>query len=1537
MDNNDFSSIIIGLASPSEILSMSHGEVTSPDTVNYKTYKPAPGGLLCERIFGPSESWSCYCKKYNGIRFKNIRCEICGVEVVDRRVRRERFGHIELVTPVVHPWFFQQLPSIISGLLSIPYAKLDKIIYCELYIVIRAGDASAYGIKDLAIIDEDRYFEILNKIKMKIRIGRIKNKIEEWEKDNENGHLDSARVFKVLKILNRIIREGRDEDGNLDSIIASGISETLNRIVKKDNNDDDLDSTIFEILDEIEKGKGNNKNESLNSTTISKISEIFNKVVNDSSNEDDDLDSAMASTEMYDTTIRDIYDVDDEETGFIVKTGGEAIEILLKNIDLEYLEKSLTERIRSSSSASSQSYLSTLKVVKAFISSKKTHENRPEWMVIRILPVIPPDLRPLVIVDGKVTTVDLNELYRTIIIRNNRLRQLIEVGAPDIILRNEKRMLQEAVNVLIDNSSPINQVTNKNRPLKSFTDILKGKQGMFRQNLLGKRVDYSGRSVIVIGPELKIYECGLPKDMAVELFSPFIIGRLLERGMANSIKEAKKIINKNEDVVFEILEKVIKGYPVILNRAPTLHKMSIQAFQPKLIESKAIQIHPLVCAEFNADFDGDQMAVHIPLTQAAINEASILMLSSNNLLKAADGNPSFVPNHDIVLGIYYLTKQLSDDDDNDSKFVFYSPEEVIIAFNLDKVSIHTRIKVRLNDQKIIETTVGRVIFNNVLPEDFSFVNEIVTKQVIKQVVLNLCKDFHSDIAIRCLDDIKQLGFYWAYKSGISFNMNDIIIPSEKNDIVLDSQRKIKSIVENYKIGLITNKERYNRTIDIWSKASIEIMKKLMFHLEHDKGGFNSIYMMLHSGARGSKEQVRQLSGIRGLISKSNNSKQGSDSSNIIEIPIVSNFKEGLDVSEYFISSYGGRKGMTDTALKTANAGYLTRRLVDVVQDVVITDYDCNTKKGISIFKFDNSNESQERTFSKKIARKITVLDIKNPVTGEIIVEKGGEIDEDKAKIIEECGIDNVYVRSILSCESPNGFCSKCYGINLATNKIVQEGEAVGIIAAQSIGEPGTQLTLNTFHAGGAASSIEQENSKKSSTSGVVKFENVEFIDVNKKGKSSKLVVGYYGELQILDNTTGTTLSKYNIPYGATLYVDDKASIEKDTLLFEWDPYNYMIISTVSGIVKYEGLEEGITYNVIYNAITGENDKVVVRYKDNSTACITVENKQGEKGNVYNIPVKAHLLVNEGEHVDVGDIIAKVPRNIKIMSDITGGLPRVIELFEAQNPVNATILSEIDGCVRFGQIIGKKQEIFVESKNFNISCKYSIPLSADIFVQNGDFIRAGHQLCSGVVSCHDVLNIYGIIAAYNFLINELQNVYEQEGVTVSSKHIEVIIKRMFDYVEVIDSGDTNFVNEQLILRNDFIRTNNKYRWKMIVTDSGDSEKYKNGDLVFEYDLNSENKKLEESGLRQMTVRKVKHATGRIKIQGITQVALKNKSFLSSASFQETTKILTAAAISGAEDNLCGLKENIITGHLIPAGTGYRKFANEKVYCTKNNIA
>ena len=1401
---SNFSKITIGLASPEEILENSYGEVTKPETINYRTYKPERDGLFCERIFGPTKDYECACGKYKRIRYKGIVCDRCGVEVTEKKVRRERSGHIELVVPVAHIWYFRSLPNKIGYLLGMPTKKLESVVYYEKYVVINPG----------------------------ILAGR---KNADGEEVNGSHKFDLLSEDEYLDIVDNLVESG---NANLD---------------------------------------------------------------------------------------------DSHPDKFVAKMGAEAVYDLLAGLDLDAISYELRDRANSDSSQQRKTEaLKRLQVVEAFRSCKDT--NHPEWMIMKIIPVIPPELRPLVPLDGgRFATSDLNDLYRRVIIRNNRLKRLVEIKAPEVILRNEKRMLQEAVDSLFDNSRKSSAVKSEsNRPLKSLSDSLKGKQGRFRQNLLGKRVDYSARSVIVVGPELKMGECGLPKLMAAELYKPFIIRKLIERGIVKTVKSAKKIVDRREPVIWDILENVMKGHPVMLNRAPTLHRLGIQAFQPKLIEGKAIQLHPLACTAFNADFDGDQMAVHLPLSNEAILEAQILMLQSHNILNPANGAPITVPSQDMVLGLYYITKIRPGA--KGQGLIFYGPEEAIIAHNEGKCDLHAPIKVYVNDlidgklqRTLVETSVGRVIVNGIIPEEVGYVNKIISKKSLRDIIADTIKVVGFARACEFLDGIKNLGYRMAYLAGLSFNLDDIIIPVEKEKLIANGNEEVRQITENYNMGFITDNERYNQVIDTWTHINNDIGNILMKQMTEADQGFNAVFMMLDSGARGSKDQIKQLSGIRGLMAKPQ--KAGAEGAQIIENPILSNFKEGMSVLEYFIASHGARKGLADTAMKTADAGYLTRRLVDVSHDVIINEEDCGTLRGLVCTALKNGDEVIS-TLSERILGRVSVHDIIHPTTGELICAAGEEITEAKAQAIEDSPIESVEIRSVLTCESKHGVCMKCYGRNLATARMVQKGEAVGVIAAQAIGEPGTQLTLRTFHAGGVASNAAANASIVAKSDVRLEFDELRTVPFTESGEQGnidcQMVVSRLAEVRFVDPNTGIVLSNVNVPYGSSLYHKQDDVVKAGELVARWDPFNAVIVTEYAGTLKFNDVVEGVTFRAETDETTGLTEKIIIDAKDKSKVpTCDIINADGEVVGTYNFPVGGHVIVDDGQKVQTGTTLVKIPRAVGKAGDITGGLPRVTELFEARNPSNPAVVSEIDGEVTMGKVKRGNREIVVTSKTGE-QRKYLVSLSKQILVQEHDAVRAGTPLSDGVITPSDILAIKGPTAVQEYIVNEVQDVYRLQGVKINDKHFEIIVRQMMRKVLINDPGDTTFLEQEMVDKLDFAEENDRIWGKKVVVDAGDSEVLRPGQIVSARKLRDENSNLKRRDLRLVQVRDAMAATSTQILQGITRASLQTKSFMSAASFQETTKVLNEAAIRGKVDRLEGMKENVICGHLIPAGTGLREF-------------
>ena len=1397
-----FNKISIGLSSPETILAESRGEVLKPETINYRTHKPERDGLFCERIFGPVKDFECACGKYKRIRYKGIVCDRCGVEVTEKKVRRDRVGHISLIVPVAHIWYFRSLPNKLGYLLGLPSKKLDMIIYYERYVVIQPGGATndeGELIQKMDFLTEEEYLNILEKL------------------PTDNQYLE-------------------DSDPNK----------------------------------------------------------------------------------------------------FIAKMGAECLIELLSRINLDELSYELRDKANNETSKQRKTEaLKRLQVVESFREANKNRENLPEWMIMKTIPVIPPELRPLVPLDGgRFATSDLNDLYRRVIIRNNRLKRLVEIKAPEVILRNEKRMLQESVDSLFDNTRKSSAVkSDANRPLKSLSDSLKGKQGRFRQNLLGKRVDYSARSVIVVGPELKLFECGLPKNMAAELYKPFVIRKLIERGIVKTVKSAKKIIDKREPVVWDILENVIKGHPVLLNRAPTLHRLGIQAFQPKLIEGKAIQLHPLACTAFNADFDGDQMAVHLPLGPEAILESQLLMLASHNILNPANGSPITVPSQDMVLGLYYMTKARKSTKEhivNGEGLIFYSSEEVNIAFNEKIVDLNAIIKVRAKDfndkneltYQLIETTVGRVLFNQVVPENAGFINEVLTKKSLRDIIGKILKVTSVPETAQFLDEIKEMGYSFAFKGGLSFSLGDIIIPSDKEKLIDEANVQVDNIIANYNMGLITNNERYNQVIDVWTSANATLTELAMKRISEDQQGFNSVYMMLDSGARGSKEQIRQLTGMRGLMAKPKKSTAGGGE--IIENPILSNFKEGLSILEYFISTHGARKGLADTALKTADAGYLTRRLHDVAQDVIVNTEDCGTLRGITVEAL-KKNEEVVESLGDRVIGRVALFDVINPKDGDVIVNAGQEILDQHVMIIEGSPIDKIEVRSPLTCEAKKGICAKCYGRNLANGKMVQIGESVGVIAAQSIGEPGTQLTLRTFHVGGIAGNISEENKIIAKFDGTVELEDLKVVPgKDADGNDAKVVISRTTEYKLVDSKTGITLSNNIIPYGSFISVKNGQKIKKGVEICRWDPYNGVIVSEFAGKIGYENIQQGVTFQVEIDEQTGFQEKVITETRDKKLIpTLLIQDKKGNTLQSYNLPVGAHIMVDDGEAIEGGKILVKIPRKSAKSGDITGGLPRVTELFEARNPSNPAVVSEIDGVITFGKIKRGNREIIVESKTGEIK-KYLVKLSNQILVQENDFVKAGMPISDGAITPNDILSIKGPSAVQQYLVNEVQEVYRLQGVKINDKHFEVVVRQMMRKVRIEDAGDTTFLENQLVHKYDFINENDHLYGCKVVTDVGDSENLNAGQIVTARQLRDENSLLRRDDKTLVQARDAVNATATPILQGITRASLQTKSFISAASFQETTKVLNEAAVSGKIDKLEGLKENVIVGHKIPAGTGNRSF-------------
>ena len=1391
----DISSITISLASPDDILSRSYGEVTKPETINYRSFRPEKDGLFCEKIFGPTRDWECFCGKYKRIRYKGIICDRCGVEVTQKSVRRERMGHIGLAVPVVHIWFFRAQPSKIGNIIGLSLKELEKVIYYESYVVINPGPT---GLSRLDLISEDQYFEVLNSLPV-----------------------------------------------------------------------------------------GNEK---------------------------------LA---------------EDDPKKFVAKIGGDAVKNILKHTEVEKLSKELRDQLKEETSQQKKTdLLKRLRVLEAFKEKEGKVPNKPEWMVLSYIPVIPPELRPLVPLEGgRFATSDLNDLYRRVIIRNNRLKRLIDIKAPEVILRNEKRMLQESVDALFDNSRRGSAVrSDNNRPLKSLSDMLKGKQGRFRQNLLGKRVDYSGRSVIVVGPELKLHQCGLPKDMAVELFKPFIIRKLIERGHNKTVKSARKVVDRKDPIIWDILARIIEGHPVLLNRAPTLHRLGIQAFQPVLIDGRAIQLHPMVCTAFNADFDGDQMAVHVPLSYEAQLEASMLMLSSHNILSPQNGGPIVVPTQDIVLGCYYLTK-LKEGDLGEG-MMFGSAEETIIAYNNGVVGLHAKIKVRI-DKEMIETTTGRIIFNQIVPKEMGYFNQLLIKKTFGGFIGQMFMKLGNKVTARFLDDLKDTGFKFSTAGGLSVSYADMIVPEEKEALISKANKKVEAILNEHEQGVITDAERYNKIIDVWTHTTNDVARALMDKIRIADNGFNSLHMMVDSGARGSQEQVRQLAGMRGLMMKPQKTLSG-QAGEIIENPIVANFKEGLSVLEYFISTHGARKGLADTALKTADAGYLTRRLVDVSQDVIISEIDCGTILGIEITALKDVEQERE-PLGERITGRVAQEDVYNPRTDELIIPAGDMITEEIAERIEDANIESVYIRTVLTCESKRGVCAKCYGRNLTNGKLVEIGEAVGIIAAQSIGEPGTQLTLRTFHLGGTSSRIASQSQVETNIDGIVQFDRVSYVERTDFIGNIKVVTGRRGSIGLYDENN-RQIKKYDVPYGAEIVVNEGQFVKKRTPLYNHDPYNSVILSDIPGTVKFIDLIDGVTLQQVTDEQTGHVQKVVIESKDkNLTPSISIESSNKEKKS-FNLPTRSYLSVEEGEKIGAGTILAKISKQTTKSRDITGGLPRVTELFEARSPQESSIVSEIEGMVKFGARKKGSREIMIVAPDKSDEKKYNVPLGKHILVQESDEIPAGEKITDGPINPHDILKIKGTSAVQEYLVNEIQDVYRLQGVKINDKHIEVIVRQMLQKIKIVSPGDSRFLEEDIVDRNEFIEENNKVISMVFVEDKGDS-RLKDGQLISKTKLKEINADIKKKEKKVVKVRDAEPATFEHVLLGITSAALSTESFISAASFQETTKVLANAATEAKVDHLLGLKENVVMGHLIPAGTGLKKYKNiilktEKVVVESN---
>jgi DNA-directed RNA polymerase subunit beta' len=1388
-----FSSISIKIASPDDILNRSHGEVTKPETINYRSFRPEKDGLFCEKIFGPIRDWECACGKYKRIRYKGIVCDRCGVEVTQKSVRRERMGHIMLAVPVVHIWFLRTLPSKISAILGMPTKDIERIVYYESYIVVQPGTT---GLQRKDLLTEEQYLEVLTSLP--------------------------------------------EDELNLD---------------------------------------------------------------------------------------------DDDPDKFIALIGGEAVKELLKRVSPEEDYHRLKAQLKIETSQQKKAdILKRLRVLDAFRKSLMGDiNNRPEWMVLDIIPVTPPDLRPLVPLEGgRFATSDLNDLYRRVIIRNNRLKRLIDIKAPEVILRNEKRMLQESVDALFDNSRRAVR-SESQRALKSLADTLKGKTGRFRQNLLGKRVDYSGRSVIVVGPELNLHECGLPKDMAVELFKPFIIRKLIERGHVKTVKSAKKMVERKTNEVWDILEKVIDGHPVMLNRAPTLHRLGIQAFQPRLIEGKAIQLHPLVCTAFNADFDGDQMAVHVPLSYEAQLEALLLMLAPHNIMHTQNGDPIAVPSQDMVLGVYYMTK-VKKGVKGEGK-TYGSVNEVVVAHNNGALALHAKIKVRTKGS-IIETTTGRVLFNKVVPEEMGYLNELLAKKRLRQIIGMCFRQAGLAKTVEFLDNLKNIGFSYATSGGLSVSIADVLIPEMKKTIIANSQIKIDEIEFAYQNGVISSGERYNKIIDTWSTATNRVADKLYSELATSNDGFNTFWMALDSQARGSKEQIRQLAGMRGLMAKPKKSLSGS-TGELIENPIISNFKEGLSILEYFISTHGARKGLADTALKTADAGYLTRRLHDVAQDVIISGGDCGTIRGVMMTALKDGEEIKEPLFERVLGR-VALLEVIDPITDELLVEAAGVIDEEIAKKIEASSIEQVMIRSVLTCEAHRGVCAKCYGKNLATGKLTDVGEAVGTIASQSIGEPGTQLTLRTFHTGGTALLVASQSSVMAKFEGRIEFENIRLVTYEGDEGEISIVVSRSGVINIIDPDSNRVLTKYDATYGAQLKIREGDTIKKGQMIYDWDPYNASIITEAAGRVSYRDLIPNVTFREINDEQTGHITKVVIDSRDRTKQpTIDIVDNEGNLLKTYNVPTKAQIRVDNDDIVGLGTPLVKIPRDLGRTRDITGGLPRVTELFEARAPQNPAVVSEIDGIVSFAKAKRGQRVIVVMSLDEKTRTEYLVPAGRYILVQETDFVRAGNRLTEGSINPHDILRIKGPNAVQEYLVNEIQEVYRMQGVKINDKHIEVIVRQMLQKVKISDSGDSNLLENENIDKIIYAVENTKLKSMVSITDPGDSN-MKENELTTRKKLREINSALKK---KEKQIAKSVPAEGAIAVPillGITQASLTTESWLSAASFQETTRVLSDASVAAKVDHLIGLKENIILGQLIPAGTGLRKYQQMNVVSEVSNI-
>jgi DNA-directed RNA polymerase subunit beta' len=1387
-----YGSITIRISSPDDILNRSHGEVTKPETINYRSFRPEKDGLFCEKIFGPIRDWECACGKYKRIRYKGIVCDRCGVEVTQKSVRRERMGHIMLAVPVVHIWFLRSLPSKISGVIGMPTKDVERIVYYESYVVVQPGST---GLQKKDLLTEEQYLEVLANL--------------------------------------------RPEERNMD---------------------------------------------------------------------------------------------DEDPRKFIALIGGEAVKELLRRVDADEDYFKLRETAREDmSQAKKADVLKRLRILDAFRTAEIKEPNRPEWMVLDIIPVIPPDLRPLVPLEGgRFATSDLNDLYRRVIIRNNRLKRLIDIKAPEVILRNEKRMLQESVDALFDNSRRAVR-SESQRALKSLADTLKGKTGRFRQNLLGKRVDYSGRSVIVVGPELKLYECGLPKDMAVELFKPLIIRKLIERGHCKTVKSAKKQVEKKTTEVWDILDTVIDGHPVLLNRAPTLHRLGIQAFQPKLIEGKAIQLHPLVTTAFNADFDGDQMAVHVPLSHEAQLEALLLILSAHNIMHTQNGEPIAVPSQDMVLGVYYLTKARNGVKGEGK--IFSGEEEVVIAYNSGRIAMHAKIKVRLNG-KLMETTAGRVIFNKIVPVEIGYMNEMLGKKRLRQVIADCFRKAGLAKTVEFLDKLKETGFLTATRGGLSVSIADVVVPAEKTNIIDRAQKEVDKIEDYYHSGVITEGERYNKIIDTWSTATNRVADKLYNELASNLDGFNTFFMMLDSQARGSKEQIRQLAGMRGLMAKPQKTAAAS-SAELIENPIISNFKEGLTILEYFISTHGARKGLADTALKTADAGYLTRRLHDVAQDVVISEDDCGTIRGVEMRALKDGEDVKE-PLKERIVGRTSLVDVVDPLTGVVYCKKGETIDEEVSENIEHSPIEAVMIRSVLTCESRRGVCARCYGRNMATGQLVDTGEAVGTIASQSIGEPGTQLTLRTFHTGGTASLSMSQSLVLAKFDGVVQFDAIRTVNYPGETEDIDVVVSRAGVINIVEPGSNRVVTKYDVVYGAELKVKDGQTVKKGEILYDWDPYNSVIITEKAGRVRYRDLVPNLTFKEAIDEQTGHTTKIVIDSRDRTKSpAIEIVDDEGTLIQSYIIPSRAQIVVDDGDVVAIGSKLVKMPRDLGRLRDITGGLPRVTELFEARAPQAPSAVTEIDGIISIEKPKRGSRVIATTSLDGQLKREYSVPIGRHVLVQEGDLVRAGDRLTEGAINPHDILHIKGINEVQAYLVNEIQEVYRMQGVKINDKHIEVIVRQMLQKVRVTDSGDSPFLEGDQVDRMRFSDENDRLKGCVVVTDPGDS-KLKYGQIVDKRlvrDINADLKKNDKQGAKSRTA---EPAIGEPLLLGITQASLTTESWLSAASFQETTRVLADASAAAKMDKLLGLKENIILGQLIPAGTGLRAYQSMLVASDVGNI-